>query len=67
MPATTPKPTPEQSQLAILAVELILTHGIPVFMTAMQTLKTAQPTLAEIHALRDAVKDPESYFKGIQQ
>lgn len=61
--------TPQQTQLAITAVELILTHGIPVFMTAMSTLDHDNPTLEEIRALRTAVKDPESYFaqKGVDK
>jgi hypothetical protein len=52
----------EKTEMAIVAVEMILKHGVPVFMSTIRTLKTDNPTIEEIRALRDQVKDPASYF-----
>jgi hypothetical protein len=54
--------TPQQTQLAIILVEMILTRGIPVALQAIATLKSDEPTLKEIRALRGAIKDPASFF-----
>lgn len=53
--------SPEQTQMAIFAVEEILKNGVPAFLTAIRTLSD-DPTIEEIRALRDALASPESYF-----
>lgn len=55
-------PTTPTIELAAFAVEMILTHGLPMFMATVQTLGTENPSLEQIRALRGAIKDPASYF-----
>ena len=54
--------SPEQTQMAIYAVEEILKNGVPAFLEAISAL-SANPTLEEIRALRTALASPESYFE----
>lgn len=54
--------TQQQTELAVVAVEMILRHGVPAFMQAMQTMQTDNPSLEQIRALKERLKTPESYF-----
>lgn len=58
--------SPADKEMAVAAVEMIIKHGLPVFMKAVRTLKTDDPTIEDIQALKEQVKDPESYF-GVSQ
>ncbi len=51
-----------QKELAVVAVEMILKHGVPFFMQAMRDLQTDNPTIEQIRALKGSLKSPESYF-----
>jgi hypothetical protein len=52
----------EEKQLAIVAVEMIIKYGVPAFIGGIRSLRTNNPTVAEIRALRDTIKAPEEYF-----
>ena len=56
--------TPADKEMAVVAVEMIIKHGAPVFLEAVRTLQMDNPTIEDIQALREQVKDPESYFEG---
>lgn len=53
---------PEEKELAILAVEMIIKHGVPAFMQAMSSLQTDNPTIEQIRGLKSSLKAPEDYF-----
>lgn len=50
-------------ELILTLTELIARYGIPAALKAIATLRSEEPTIEEIKALRHKVKDPESYFK----
>jgi len=51
-------------EFTLLMTELILRHGVPAAIQAVQAFKTNDPTIEEICALKYRVKDPEDYFSG---
>ena len=56
--------SPADKEMAVVAVEMIIKHGLPVFLGAVRTLEMDDPTVEDIQTLKEQVKDPESYFNN---
>jgi hypothetical protein len=44
-------------------VELVMKHGVPAVIKAIKAWKVEDPTADDFAALKEIVKDPDSYFK----
>ena len=44
--------------------ELVTKIGIPMIQSILNTVAEKSPSIAEIYKLRQAIKDPESYFES---
>jgi len=54
-----------KAEMIFSITDLIIKHGIPTAMNIIKTWNTGEePTIEEIRALRYALPDPESFFKG---
>jgi hypothetical protein len=51
-------------EFTLVMTELILRHGVPAAISAITALRTEDPTLEQIKALKRHVKTPASYFEN---
>lgn len=49
--------------LGLAIGELIFKYGVPAAMDIVSTIDSDKPTLADIQALKNMVKSPESYLE----
>jgi len=42
--------------------DLVAKIGIPMIQSILETISKKSPSIAEIHKLRETIKDPESFF-----
>lgn len=58
----------QEKQLAIDLIGLILNVGVPAAIKAMQQIELShEPTVEEIRALSDKLKDPKSFFPFLKE
>jgi len=58
----------QEKQLAIDLIGLILNVGVPAAIKAMQQIELShEPTVEEIRALSDKLKDPKSFFPCLKE
>ena len=51
-----------EAQFIILIAQMVVEHGIPAVIKAIQAWQVESPTAEDFEQLKEIVKDPDAYF-----